>query len=117
MTWFDVYLFTKLDTLIKTFGFFSFIFGMYVFFIIGSLIAKKCCPNEDIPNLPFKKTVIVIFCTLFLLFTLTPSTKQFAVIYLLPKIANNKEVQKLPDNTVKLLNEQMEQWIEKLRKK
>ena len=46
-----------------------------------------------------------------------PTTNQFAAIYLLPKIANNEQVQKLPDNAMKLLNGKMEEWINDIGKK
>lgn len=40
-----------------------------------------------------------------------PTTKEFAAIYMIPKIANNEQVQKVPDNALKLLNSKLEQWI------
>lgn len=40
-----------------------------------------------------------------------PSTKQAAIIYLLPRIANNEEVQKLPSNATKLLNAKLQDWV------
>lgn len=45
--------------------------------------------------------------------TLIPSTKDMAAILVAPKILNNSEVQKLPDNILKLANE----WMEELRPK
>lgn len=49
-----------------------------------------------------------------------PNTKQAAVIYLVPKIVNtvgaNEQVQKLPDNFLKLLNTKMEQWVADMNK-
>jgi len=44
-----------------------------------------------------------------------PTTKEFAAIYLIPKVVNNEQVQKLPDNAVRLMNEKLEQWIEDVR--
>ena len=49
--------------------------------------------------------------------TLVPSTKEFAAIYLIPKIANNEQVQKVPDNLLKLLNAKLEDWINDVGKK
>lgn len=41
----------------------------------------------------------------------TPTTKEFATIYLIPKMANNEQMQKVPENLAKLLNAKMEAWI------
>jgi hypothetical protein len=43
--------------------------------------------------------------------TFTPTTKEACAIYLIPKIANNEQVQKIPNNFAKLLNTKMEEWI------
>jgi hypothetical protein len=50
---------------------------------------------------------------LFLIFAsvMTPSTKDIAVIYVLPKILHNQELQKIPNNLLKLANNQLEVWI------
>lgn len=50
----------------------------------------------------------IIFIISLLLTIAVPSTKQAAVIYCLPKIVNNEQVQKLPDNLLRLTN----QWID-----
>jgi H+/Cl- antiporter ClcA len=44
----------------------------------------------------------------------TPSTKEMVAIYMIPKVANNEQIQKLPDNTAKFLNAQLELWIKKI---
>lgn len=50
---------------------------------------------------------IVFIISLF--FTIAvPNTKQAAVVYCLPKIVNNEQVQKLPDNLLRLAN----RWID-----
>ena len=43
--------------------------------------------------------------------TITPSTKEAVAIYMIPKIVNNEQVQKLPDNAMKFLNEKFEGWL------
>lgn len=40
-----------------------------------------------------------------------PSTKEAVAIYMIPKIVNNEQVQKLPDNAMKFLNEKFEGWL------
>jgi hypothetical protein len=51
---------------------------------------------------------ILIVGTIFCIF---PNTKEAVAIYLIPKIANNEQVQKLPDNAMKFLNGKLEEWI------
>ena len=46
--------------------------------------------------------------------TFMPSTKEIAIITILPKIAHNKQVQKLPSNTLNLLNSSLEKWTREL---
>lgn len=41
-----------------------------------------------------------------------PSTKEAAAIYLIPKIANNEQVQKVPEQALRLLNAKLEEWID-----
>jgi len=62
---------------------------------------------------------IAVIATVFasLVGTLLPSSKEFAAIYLIPKIANNEQVQKIPDNALKLLNGNMEQWLSEMTTK
>ncbi|KKN70278.1 hypothetical protein LCGC14_0433040 [marine sediment metagenome] len=54
----------------------------------------------------FSKTLLKIFAPAFflllILLGLTPSTKQMAAIYLIPKIASNKDIQQLPPKLSKL---------------
>lgn len=40
-----------------------------------------------------------------------PSTKEYAAIWLIPKVINNEQVQKVPEQALKLLNLKVEQWI------
>jgi hypothetical protein len=43
--------------------------------------------------------------------TFIPTTKEASAIYLIPKIANNEQVQKLPDNAMKFINGKFEEWV------
>jgi hypothetical protein len=54
--------------------------------------------------------LIIMFSALLLVFT--PTLKEAAVIYLLPKVVNNEQVQELPENALKLLNGKMNQWMD-----
>ena len=58
---------------------------------------------------------LAIFLPLFIIFNtavkMIPTTKQMAVIYVVPKIMENKTIQELPNKFVKLADE----WIEEFR--
>jgi hypothetical protein len=47
-----------------------------------------------------------------MLTAMTPTTKQAAVIWLLPKVVNNEQVQAIPHKALRLLNKQMDEWLE-----
>jgi len=64
----------------------------------------------------FFKVSMIVACSALFIGIFTPSTKEFAAIYLLPKIANNEQIQKVPDNLVKFLNAKLEDWISDLGK-
>jgi hypothetical protein len=56
----------------------------------------------------FKKwglTLIILSFTMGLLASAIPTAKQSAVIYIVPKIINNENMNQIPDNLAKLVNE------------
>lgn len=60
------------------------------------------------------KCAAALFFIFGLVATFMPNTKQAAVIYLLPAIANSEtahELEGVPKNLAKLLNEKTEQWV------
>ena len=58
---------------------------------------------------------IILFFISFPLATFLPSTQQACVIYVLPKIANNEYVQKMPNNISKLVSEKLAEWIDDVK--
>lgn len=60
---------------------------------------------------------IILFCFAFPATVFLPTTKQACVIYLLPQIANNENMQKIPNNISDLMNKKLEQWIDDMRGK
>ena len=109
----EVYWITRLDSV---HGFFIGLFAVsfVMMGMCGSFIMMEQLWNdEDIwPSIKKKYTIgIIIPLVAIFLATLTPSTKEACVIYLIPKIANNEQVQKIPNNFAKLLNTKMEEWI------
>ena len=117
----EVYLFTRLDAIHVIAG------AAIVMAAIGLLLFGIHYLFEDMwerddDNKEKKKTVktikrlVAVAISGLLVCVIIPSTKEAAVIYLLPKIANNEQVQKVPENFVKLLNTKMEAWIEDFEK-
>lgn len=110
MTHWMMYLITRLD----------FIVGISVAVMIISLIATILLivgytdsekEAEKRKLMRSSKISIAVLVLSTVTFCAVPSTKDFVAIYLIPKFVNNEEVQKLPDNAVKLLNVKMEEWI------
>jgi hypothetical protein len=61
---------------------------------------------------------IIVSCVAFTLcmFTiLVPSTKEFAMIYVIPKVANHQAVTELPDKIIDLGMAQLEKWTKDLK--
>lgn len=109
ITSWDIYWITRLDGLTGLF---------LAIAIILFTAAFICLPMGDVGKgeiFYYKKWIIGLFCAgfiFYILYIFTPSTRSFAAIYLIPKIVNNEQIQKLPDNAATLLNAKMEQWID-----
>jgi len=104
---FQMYLFTRVDTLVD---FFSFLLFLSFIFLVFKFI------NEE--KLSFKSSLMGCFFFLFfsLLLILTPSQKDIAMIYIVPAIVNNENVQELPNDIVKLARVQIEKMVEDVAK-
>jgi len=113
ITSWDIYWITRLDE----------IHGICWFLVIAAAItiavllamavwaADQIEPEKAKKRLSLSIKMAVFACTIFIFGSFVPSTKDFAAIYLIPKIANNEQVQKVPENLVRLLNTKMEAWI------
>jgi hypothetical protein len=112
----QLYFLIKLDALT---GFFGAMGTCLIVFIIISLIAwgimSDCNKDSGAKAKKFVSTHIKWAIPLGFIFivlaTFLPNTKEMAVIYVVPKILNNAEVQKLPNQLLTL----SEEWLEKLR--
>lgn len=81
--------------------------------ILGTIMCMIEYDNDEIPAFikkVFKVSLIIIAITVPLCIFI-PSTKEICAIYLIPKVVNNEEVKKIPDNLLKLLNAKCEAWI------
>lgn len=106
-----IYWITRLDSiraLSKAFlviSLFAFLVCVIIYF--ATLGDKKPFPIQYAMKIA---SIFLLISALMLVFV--PSSKEAAAIYLLPKVVNNEEVQKIPNNAVKLLNAKMEEWMD-----
>ncbi len=89
----------------------SFLLAFTIVTIVGFLMHMSDYGDDDGNGKKWLKRLAAIGVTLLLVLVVTPTTKQAAVIYLLPKIVNNTNVQALPTNALRLLNSKMEAYI------
>ena len=47
---------------------------------------------------------------------LIPNTNQMALIYVIPKVSNNEQVQQIPDKLLGLANKQLDEWVSDFKK-
>jgi hypothetical protein len=62
--------------------------------------------------LPKMKKFVIATLVFGFIAVAVPNTKEAAVIWLLPKIVNNEQVQEVPNKALKLLNKRMDEWLE-----
>lgn len=111
---FELYLIMILDG-VNHFSFvLSFIFLAATILFFGAFVN---CAAEDLSDsakqakgLAIKTTIGFIFSAL--ICVLAPNTKQAAVIYILPKVANNEDIQGLGSDLVQLAKQWVEEQVE-----
>lgn len=111
MDYFLIYLWTRLDALIEFFGTIGIITSFL--FIIGTAAIFIENFNKKFLLLWFVPIII------FLLTILIPNQKDFALIYVLPKLAHNKTVKSIgvqslnvPDKLLKLANTKLDELLQ-----
>ena len=60
-------------------------------------------------GIPLASLLLLVVC-------LVPNTKEAVAIYLLPKIANNEQVQQLPDKAMQFMNGKLDEWLKDMQK-
>jgi len=72
-------------------------------------------PNSNKPlSMKLRRWAVTIFCLVMIIITaypLVPTTQEACVIYLLPKIANNENVQNIGDKGLLLLESKVSEWM------
>lgn len=115
MTMVQMYWFLMLDN-IKTITMIpGIIFGIstMVFIVCIMVNGEDWDDLTDHWKIVFIRGSIISFIFAFIFISLTcmiPSTKQMAIIYVVPKIVNNKQVQEIPKKMLELSTE----WLEEL---
>ena len=100
MTWFQMYLFTRLDSIHVALMLGCIIFGFFIFFappFIDMADSDEC--NWAKEKVQLIKKVEAILISLFVVFgglkIAIPTQKEMAAIIVVPAIANNEQIQKL----------------------
>jgi len=84
----------------------------WIFTLDGYLENQHEKLNECFKNHVNKVIVPLLLSVIGLI--LLPTEKEIAFIYLTPKIVNNKQIQEVPKNALKILNKKMESYINEL---
>ena len=112
MNHFVIYLITRVDNFIIITG------VVFIISIIVALFSIACyyieCEDDDdekkkIAFSVIKKMIVVIAISAFFIVAV-PNSKEIAAIYLIPKIINNENIQKPPDNLLRFLNKKVDEW-------
>ena len=121
MTWWHIYLFTRLDSLIAVTAVGAGLLGgFYILFVITSFVyeGQNTSYDKDIEIRNKLKAKIPKFTCMYMAYLfvmiLIPSQKEAAVIYFLPKVVNSdamKEAEKIPKNVSVLLNAKCQKYI------
>ena len=93
-----------------------------IVFIISSIVGADSDCQEGVTHIkkafiPMLKIFIPAAVVSFLLFVAIPTTKQAAAIYFVPKVLNNKQIQKMPNKLVTLANDWMDEQIKSIKTK
>lgn len=117
MSHWTIYLILKLDALCDFFHTITVISGV-ISMLAGIGWFIWAMEDSDAPAaIKALKITVPTFMLFFLLFALTPSTKQAAAIYLIPKVINNESVQNISTNTLKILEEYTADLLKEMKEK
>jgi hypothetical protein len=119
MSWFIVYLIVILDGIVS---------GIHVLAIISAVVACISMAVKVIVGSSDKLTegeqrmvsgarklfrVTIVLCLVFsFIYMFTPTSKQAAAIYLIPKVVNNEDVRDISKSGAKLLKEKLNSYLD-----
>ena len=86
--------------------------------ILGYLMSAVCMDTKDNSERRKSKRWRNIFATAFFIAGFaaiaTPDTKQFAAIYLIPKVVNNENVQAMSGDAMKMLRAKFDEYLDSI---
>lgn len=107
-----LYWITRLDTLCIFFGIsFAVLLVSTLIYIIVKLDDFDPEYEADRNNIKCRNKLIILTLICLVPVIFIPSTKEIAFIYFAPKVINNEEAQKIPENIIKFLNVKMNEYI------
>jgi len=114
MSMLTVYLFVMMDKFIG--GFAIFAGASAVGFIISAMIRSDHRSDEAVYRRwgRWVLTLGIAMCTFTTLAILTPNTKQFAAIYMIPKVVNNEDIQAMSGDAMKAMRHKFGQWLDSI---
>jgi hypothetical protein len=120
MSYWTIYWITRLDTISEALGIFAVLTSLL--FAVCTVLAIVIGGTEENDIAYFFRKAkrlwifgAVVAAMLGLMCVLTPTTKEAAVIYLVPKMVNSeaaKEVENLPKDFARLLQKKVEGWLD-----
>jgi large-conductance mechanosensitive channel len=119
----DIYWITRLDSIVGLLVavIIALAITSVVHAFIGAIRCEEMCRADQKEGWrKYRKINIALGIALLItstIVTFVPSTKTAVAIYMVPKIVNNEQVQKLPDNAMSLINGKFEEWINDMANK
>jgi hypothetical protein len=116
MTSITIYLLMQADNLKETI---SLLFGISIVILFGVLIASVSTDTsleEQKTIAKFRKWVIAVFTSLFVLDTVIPSSKTIAAMYAVPAVVNNEQVQQLPEEILMFVRDFLKEHTKEHKK-
>jgi hypothetical protein len=115
---FTIYLLLKLDSLVAVFILPTIVLGLVCVAFVVLLVASTIDELEEIQKKCCKilKCFLPVFFIFLTLAVVTPTTKQMCAIYLIPKIANNEQIQNIGDKSLTLVEKKFEEWVNDITK-
>ncbi|MHA1232581.1 MAG: hypothetical protein ACTSPQ_18270 [Candidatus Helarchaeota archaeon] len=116
---FDIYLISQLDTFVMWFGIFGILFttaGITLVLVYACNISNPHFYEDEGEALflnkcrEIGKVLIIISCIFITTSIFLPSSKTVVAMFVVPKIVNNEDVQEMPQNVFKLMNEKLKEW-------
>ena len=107
-----VYIFVMMDSIKLGLGLLALISVVFIF------ISAAATDTSDVEAKRRAKKWLKICIATFLLIgsvaILTPDTKQFAAIYMIPKVVNNEDVRVMSDDAMKMLRLKFEEYLDSI---